>query len=172
MFFPYESGSWSSYLEKEAAATISAKPQTWDTNVESMTFHIGNLEMSSADITLFWEKTAVSLPLEVNTDEQVMASINRVMGGPSQGDYYAAASYYHEAGKDLEQALLWVEKATSGDNPRFWQVRRKALILADLGRTKDAIKAAEESMNLAAEAGNDDFVRMNKQSIEEWMAKK
>ena len=140
--------------------------------MESMTFNIANVQPNSADIVLSWAKTMVTLPLQVNTDEQVMASIERVMGGPSQNDYFAAATYYHESGKDLNQALAWVEKATAGDEPRFWQVRRKALILADLGKTEAAIKAATMSLKLAEAAGNEDYVRMNKKSIEEWTAKK
>lgn len=171
MFYPYESGNWGSYLEKEAAAVASVKAQTWETKVETMTFHIGNIESNSADISLFWDKTMVTLPLEVNTEEQVMASIESVMNGPSQNDYYAAASYYHDAGKDLNQALAWIEKATAGDSPRFWQVRRKALILADLGKKEEAVKAAKLSMELAEKAGNEEYVKMNKKSIEEWSKK-
>ncbi|MCB0558518.1 MAG: DUF2911 domain-containing protein [Lewinellaceae bacterium] len=172
MFYPYESGSWNSYLEKEPAATVSVKPMKGDAHVESMTFNIANVQPTSADIVLSWAKTMVTLPLQVNTDDQVMASIERVMSGPSQDDYFAAATYYHESGKDLNQALAWVEKATAGDEPRFWQVRRKALILADLGKTEAAIKAATLSLKLAEAAGNEDYVRMNKKSIEEWTAKK
>ncbi|MEM7455659.1 MAG: hypothetical protein AAF456_15005, partial [Planctomycetota bacterium] len=41
---------------------------------------------------------------------------------------FAAASYYHESGKDLTKALEWIQKATDGDSPRFWMVRREALI--------------------------------------------
>ncbi len=168
MFYPYESGNWSSYVEKDPAATVKVKSGTWDTNVETMTFHIGNIKPSSADITLFWEKTAVTLPLEVNTEEQVMASIEKVMAGPSKGDYYAAATYYHESGKDLETALKYINKATEGDDPAFWQVRRKALILADMGKKQEAIAAAKMSMELAEKAGNEEYVKMNKKSIEEW----
>ena len=173
MFYPYESGNWGSYVEKEPAATVSVKPQSSDKSVETMTFKIANVEPSSADVVFSWDKTKVVLPLEANTDEQVMSSIEAVMNGPSQNDYYAAATYYHDSGKDLEQALKWINLATAGDSPRFWQVRRKALILADLGKTKEAVEAAKVSMKLAEEAGNEDYIRMNKKSIEEWtMAKK
>ncbi len=172
MFYSYESGNWGSYLEKEAAAVVSVKPLTGDKNVESMSFYIANVQAASADIVFSWEKTKVVLPLEADTDKQVMASIESVLNGPSQNDYFAAATYYHESGKDLNQALAWVEKATAGDEPRFWQVRRKALILADLGKKEAAVKAAQLSLELAEKAGNEDYVRMNKKSIEEWtMAK-
>lgn len=172
MFYPYESGNWGSYLEKEAAAVASLKPITGDKNVETMSFHIANVQAASADIVFSWEKTKVTLPLEADTDKQVMASIESVLNGPSQNDYFAAATYYHESGKDLNQALAWVEKATAGDEPRFWQVRRKALILADLGKKEAAVKAAQLSLELAEKAGNEDYVRMNKKSIEEWTSMK
>lgn len=168
MFFTYDTGNWGSYLEKEPAATATVKPMATDTHTETMTFGIANLSDKGADLYLKWEKTKVTIPIEVYTDEQVMAGIKQVMAGPSQGDFYNAAVYYHDSGKDLNTALEWVNKATEGDNARFWQVRRKALILADLGKKEEAIKAAKHSMELAQKAGNDEYVMMNKKSIEEW----
>jgi len=80
-------------------------------------------------------------------------------------DYYQAATYYHKEGKDLKMAMNWIDKATAGDDKKFWQVRRKALILADMGKTKEAILAAEMSMTLAEKAGNAEYVKMNKAFI-------
>lgn len=168
MFYTYDTGNWGSYLEKEPAATATVKPMATDTHTETMTFGIANLSDKGADLYFKWEKTKVTIPIEVYTDEQVMAGIKQVMAGPSQGDFYNAAVYYHDSGKDLNTALEWVNKATEGDNARFWQVRRKALILADLGKKEEAIKAAKHSMELAQKAGNDEYVMMNKKSIEEW----
>ncbi len=59
----------------------------------------------------------------------------------------------------------------NGDSPKFWQVRREALILGELGRKKEAIAKAKMSMELAKKAGNEDYVRMNEKSIEEWSRK-
>lgn len=171
MFYTYDTGNWGSYLEKEPVATSMAKPMATDTHTETMTFGIANLSDNGADLYLKWEKTKVTIPVEVYTDEQVMTGIKQVMAGPSQGDFYNAAVYYHDSGKDLNTALEWVNKATEGDNARFWQVRRKALILADLGKTEEAIKAAKHSMELAQKAGNEEYVMMNKKSIEEWSKK-
>ncbi len=172
MFYTYETGNWGSYIDKAPAATVTARPESWDYNVETMLFAINDVTANGASIQLFWGKTAVSLALEVNTDEQVMSSINKVMSGPSENDYYNAAVYYHDSGKDLNKAMEWIDKATAGGEPRFWQVRRKALIYADAGKTEEAIKAAKQSMELAEKAGNEEYVRMNKKSIEEWTAKK
>lgn len=171
MFYEYESGSWGSYLEKEAVATVTAKPKKGVHSIETMTFTIDDLKPSGALISFHWADTFVSLPLEVGTDVQVEASIKKVMNGPSGNDYYRAASYYHDAGKNLKQAKAWIEKATEGDDPKFWQVRRKALIYKDMGMVSDAIEAAKHSMELAEKAGNEDYVRMNKKSIAEWSKK-
>ena len=115
-----------------------------------------------------WENTYVPVSIGVNVDEKVMASIKRTLSGPSAGDYYAAGSYMHDEGKDLEKALTYVQKATSSDKPRFWQVRKESLILADLGRKAEAITAAKKSLELAKAAGNDDYVRLNEKSLKEW----
>ena len=171
MFYEYESGSWSSYLEKEAVATVTAKSRKGVHSVESMTFSVDDLKPTGALISLHWADIYVSLPLVVETEAQVEANIDRVMNGPSGNDYYRAASYYHDMGKDLKQAKAWIEKATEGDDPKFWQVRRKALIYKDLGMVSDAIEAAKHSMELAEKAGNEDYVRMNKKSIAEWSKK-
>jgi tetratricopeptide (TPR) repeat protein len=172
MFYEYEDGSWSSYLEKEAVATVTAKPEKSVHSVETMTFTIDELTASGALISLHWADISVSMPLSVDTDAEVEASIKKVMNGPTGDDYYRAASYYHDMGKNLKQAKAWIEKATEGDNPKFWQVRRKALIYKDMGMVSDAIEAAKQSMELAQKAGNEDYVRMNKKSIAEWSKKK
>lgn len=171
--YTYESGSWSSYLKKEAVATFTAKSMKMPepVSIETFTMDVSNLKNSSATIDIIWESTYVAIPIEVYVDERVEKSIARVLAGPSGNDYYAAASYYHEEGKDLEKALKWIQKATDVENPRFWQVRREALILADLGKFKDAIATAKKSMELAEKAGNDDYVAMNKKSIAEWSKK-
>lgn len=169
-FYTYEGGSWGSYVEKEPVASVSAKVFSMPEpiNVETFTIGVGNITNTSAEIQVMWEKTYVAIPMKVYVDERVEKEIQRVLAGPSAGDYFAAATYYHEAGKDLNKALEWVQKATHVDEPRFWQVRREALILADLERYPEAIKAAKKSLELAQKAGNDDYVAMNKKSIAEW----
>jgi len=171
MLYPYESGSWGSYVDKKPAATITAKTQKTAMPIESFTIAINNLKMESATLDMMWENTLVSIPIEVEVKERVMENIEEVMSGPSQNDYYAAASFLHESGADLDKALEYIQKANAKD-PKFWQVRREALILADMGKYNKAIDAAKKSKELAMKANNEDYVRMNDKSIEEWMTKK
>lgn len=169
--YKYDSGNWSSYTEKTPDASATVKPMMSANAVETFTIDFGNIEMSKATLMLSWEKTIVPVTIGVEVDKMVMASIEKVMAGPGAGDYYNAATYYHDTKRDLNQALEWVRKATKVPSPKFWQVRREALILADLGRYKEAIEAAQLSKELAAAAGNDEYVKMNNASIADWMKK-
>ncbi len=171
-FYPYESGSWGSYTEKVPTVSLEAKTMSLGNEVESMTINFNDFTDVSGNLNIMWDKTGVSLPILVGTDAAVMESIERVMAGPSNNDFYNAASYFHSTGKDLNQALEWIQKATKVESPKFWQVRREALILGDLGKYKEAIKAAKLSKELAQTAGNDEYVKMNDASIAEWSMKK
>jgi len=167
-FYPYESGNWGSYVEKTPSAVVGVKVMESGMKMETFTILFDELTSNSAVMKMLWSNAVVPVKLSVEVDEKVMKNIESVMAGPSANDYYAAASYYHSEGKDLNKALEWINKATEGPEKRFWQVKRKSEILADLGKYKEAIKSAELSRNLAQEAGNDDYVKMNTDNINKW----
>lgn len=171
-FHPYDKGSWSGYVDKTPAATIMAEVTSLPFALETFLISMDNLRDNSADLEFMWEKTVATIKLSTAVDKKVMAAIDKVLAGPTPGDYYTAGSYYFDSGKtgkDLEQALSWVQKATTGDSPRFWQVRKESQILAKLGKYKDAIAVAKKSLSLAQAAGNNDYVRMNEKAIASWM---
>lgn len=173
MFFPYEGGRWSSYVEKTPAVTVNGKVSKLNSSVETFTIDVNNYMMEGAHLVIMWDKTKVEVPFKVNVKERVMKDIDRVLAGPAAGDYYQSATFMYDAGGDMNKALTYIQKANKmmGDSPRFWMVRREALILAKLGRKEEAIKAAKRSMELAEKAGNKDYVRMNEKSIKEWSRK-
>lgn len=101
-----------------------------------------------------------------------MVSIERTMSGPTANDYFAAASYYHDSGKDLDKAYEWVSEAVkmAGDDA-YWMLRKKSLIEAEMGKKDAAIATAKRSLAAAKKAGNPDYVKMNEDSLKEWGAK-
>jgi hypothetical protein len=169
-FYAHESNSWSSYKEKAPNVSVQTKPYVLPEGVHIETFliDIANVTDNSADIELVWSNVVVGVPIEVEVDSRVMADIEKTMGGPGAGDHYTAASYYYKTDRDLEKALEWIQVATHVDEPRFWQVRREAEILAKLGRYKEAIEVAEKSKELAKKAENADFIKINNQNIKKW----
>lgn len=169
-FFTYESGSWTAYLEKTPVLETKVDVQNTGRAVETFTIDINNINMASATIDLLWGNFLVSIPMTVEVDTHVSKAIETTLAGPSQNDYYQAASYFHDAGKDLSQALVWIKQANAKE-PKFWMVRKEALILADMGNYQAAIKAATQSKELAQAAKYEPYIRMNEESIAEWTKK-
>ena len=134
--------------------------------METFRIDINDIRMDVANLVLAWENTMVKAEVKVDVDSKVMASIDRALDPASDaGNYFQAASYYYETGKDLEKALDWINRSIELGNNRFWVVHLKANILRKKGDCKMAIQAAEESKKLAKEAGNDDYVALNDKLI-------
>ena len=156
---------------KKVAASVTAPAYPMPMSVETFTMTFDDLKSDSAKIGIIWEGVYVAVPFNVNTDAQVSANIDNVMNGPSGNDYYAAAVYYLENGKDINKSKMWIDKAISmREKPAFWFHRQQSLIYAKSGDKKGAVKAAQTSLSLAKEAGNNDYVALNTKSLKEWGA--
>ena len=156
----------------KVAATIIVKSSELPMTMESFTMMFNDVKSDSADLSIMWDKTMVNVPIKFGTDKAVSASIDQVMSGPSSGDYYSAAVFYLESGKDINKAKTWIDKAISmREKPAFWYHRQQSLIYAKSGDKEGAIKAANTSLKLATEAGNNDYVALNTASLKEWGAK-
>ena len=167
-FYTFESNSWNSYTEATPALAVSVMPKKSADMTESFTISIDGLKSDGATMNIKWANTVVPVSISTNSDKAVMAAIDKVMAGPSAGDYYNAASYYFTADKDLDKALTWMEKAIAGPDKKFWQMKRMSELLAKMGKTKEAITAAKTSLELATKAGNDDYIKMNNDNIKMW----
>lgn len=171
VYFYTDTNNWGTpetWDEAKVAAKVMAKPMSLNHSLESFTMSIHNISDGGASLTIAWDKTAIQVPFTVPTDATVMASIDKIMAGPSANDYYNAARYYKDSGKDMAQALTWINKSLKMGGDKFWILRHKSLIQAKLGDKKGAIATAKKSKELAAAAGNDGYVKMNTVSIAEW----
>ncbi|MFD1614043.1 DUF2911 domain-containing protein [Gelatiniphilus marinus] len=158
--------------DAKVAAKVSAKVYEMPMKIESFTMTFDDLKNDSAVLGILWENVYVGVKFEVPTDKAVTASIEKVMSGPGANDYFSAAVYYLQEGKDIEKAKKWIGKAVemTKDKPRFWYLRQQSLIHAKAGDKAGAIAAAKKSLAGAEKAGNDDYVKMNKESLAEWGA--
>ena len=154
---------------KAVALVVESSVDIFDKPIESYTISIDNLHQNGATLNFSWENTQASLELSVPTEAKTMASINKTMKGtPKSRDYYNAAVYYREVGKDLNKAKQWIAKAIELDDGKYWMYRQQALILKALNETDAAIEASKTSLKLATEAGKQDYVRLNNKAIAEW----
>lgn len=168
-------GNPENWDEKNVAFQTNVNPVSLSSAVESFTLGINNLTNTGATLDIMWDKTMVSLPFEVPTNKTAMASIDKVLAGPTAGDYYSAAQFYYNSNGDMNKALEYVNKALSmvkpGADMPFYQLRQKSLIQAKLGDKAGAIATAKLSLAASIKAKNNDYVKMNNDSIAEWSKK-
>ncbi len=157
--------------DTKVAAKTSVKVNTIPMNVETFTIMFSDFKMDSAVMNFIWENKEAAITIETSAKAQTIASIEKAMAGPTDGDHYQAATFYKEAG-DVAKAKEHIDKAISiRKEPAFWYHRQQSLIYAKGGDKAGAIKAAKTSLELAEKAGNADYVKLNKDSLAEWGAK-
>ena len=165
-------GTPEAWDEADVAVRANVVPQMLNKNIENFTIDINNLDNNFGYLNVSWEKTLVSLKFEVPTQKMAIASIDKIMAGPSAGDYFSAAQFYLQSNGDMNKALSYVNKALELNKATpYWYTKLKSLIQAKLGDKKGAIETAKISLAAAKEAKNNDYVKMNEDNITEWSKK-
>ena len=138
--------------------------------VETMEFRWMDITHTSAKLCLEWENVRLSVPIEVNTNEQVQASIAQELTASSTNgnDYYRAARYYLDNNLDLQQAKGWMDKRIELGGEQFGVMRYQAFIERKLGNIEEANRIMQRSLELAEARPNPHYVRMNTQTLREW----
>jgi tetratricopeptide (TPR) repeat protein len=152
------------YKEAEDVARVKVKPIKLDETIESFTMQFMDIKPNSTNLYIAWDKTAVAVPITTDVDSKVMAQINNMIMKDSR-PYAAAAAYYLETGRDVNQALTWYDKAIEQNPKAFWLYHQKANALVKAGKKDEARKTAQRSMELAKEANNNDYVRLNEKLL-------
>ena len=165
-------GTPENWDEKKVAVQINVDPIALGNNVETFTIGINNLTNDSGSLDISWEKTMVSVKFDVPTQKTANASIEKALAGPTAGDYFSSGQYYLQSNGDLGKALDYLNKAIAmtkpGTDVPFWYQRQKSLIQAKMGDKAGAIATAKLSLAGAQKEKNDDYVKMNNDSIKEW----
>lgn len=158
-------GNTDGYDKAQEAANFKVKSEKLTEKIETFTINIGDIaaDSKSAKVQIAWENTSVKFTITADYDAKVMKSIEaNTKVNPS--NLYAAAVYYLDNGKDLKQALEWMNKSLEGNaNPAFWQLYQKARIQKALGDKAGALVTSQASMEGAKKANNRDYQMMNEE---------
>lgn len=120
-------------------------------------------------LKLAWEKTGISIPLEVEYLEPSVENIKSEIEKLSSvfRVYNNAASFYLDNNLNPEKALEYAKLSVENEK-RFWNVKTLAEAYAANGNFEKAIETAEESKRLSEEANYAPYVKANEKSIEKW----
>jgi hypothetical protein len=152
------------YKQENDLVRVNVKTMPLRETVETLTMQFANVKPTSTDLLIMWENTGVSLPITTDYDKKLTADIGRAL--QDNRPYYQAAVYYMESGKDLNQAVSWLDMAIEQNPKAFWVYHQKANALAKLGKKTEARAAAQTSLDLAKEQQNEDYVRLNEKLME------
>ena len=166
-----DTAQWGTYEYKQAldVLRVKAKPMKLAAPVETMSLTVENLRPASADLVISWDRTQVSLPLTADPDRLVMGQIAQAMKGEKK-PYVTAWQYYYDAGKDLTPAVGWTEEFIKA-NPEsaYYGYYWKAKLLQKQGKNKEAIEAANKSLELVKldknEVSKSEYVRLNQEVL-------
>jgi hypothetical protein len=165
-------GTPQEFNEANVALRTTVKEEALPKAVETFTIGINDLDSNFAYLEIYWENSYVALKFEVPTQKTAIANIDKALAGPASGDYFSAAQFLFQSNGDDAKALVYVNKALemSTEKP-YWYNRLKSLIQAKQGDKTGAIETAKLSLAAAELAKNQDYVKMNKESIAEWSKK-
>ena len=148
------------YKESEDVVRFRVEPMSIKTKHESFTMQFADIKPESCSLNIMWEKTNVAIPITTNIKEKVRAQIDAAMLTDKK-PYWQAAQFYNEYDNNLPKALENINKAIEGNDKAFWMFLYKAKIQKEMGDKEGAMVSSKKSWELAKEAKNDDYVKMN-----------
>ena len=172
-----DTAQWGTYEYKQAldVLRIKAKPTKLASPVETMSLTVENIRPASADLVIVWDHTQVALSLTADPDRVVMAQIEQAMKGEKK-PYVTAAQYYYNTGKDLTPAIGWLDEYIKANPAEYYGYYWKAKLLQKQGKNKEAIIAANKSLELVKvdknEVSKAEYTHLNQEVLAAAGAKK
>ena len=167
-----DSNNWglpNKWDETKIVLSHKVYPHELSKKVETFNISFDKLNNNSFTLGISWDYLYIPILFELPTKDTVMSSINEMLKNPNSSDLYKAAVYLLQENIDLNDASLYMEQAISMmDNPRFYHLRQQSLIYAALKDYAKAIEIAKLSLEKSINAGNTDYQKMNRDSIEAW----
>ena len=153
------------YDEKADVARFKATPIELSEQIETFMIDFNLIHDESAVLNLIWDHTVVPINIRLDLTDKLVPQIEAVMASDSKDKpYYPAAMFYYDHGLDLHKASQWVDAAIAAHEAHY-VVYLKAEILAKLGDKEGAIAAAKHSSELAVQAKDTGYVKMNEDLI-------
>jgi tetratricopeptide (TPR) repeat protein len=138
-----------SYEATKDIARFKVKPHPTDRYYESLTIDI-DVVPNNAMVYISWENTQVSFLIKTESDKVVNDFVQQHLltdKSSNADEYAAAAEYYYFLNKDLDRALLLIDKAIAMKN-ESWYYRQKVDILELQKKYKEGIDFATLAISI------------------------
>jgi Protein of unknown function (DUF2911) len=150
------------YKESEDIVRFFVAPMKMKNKIESFTMQLADIKPNMCELHIMWDKTAVSIPIKTEINDKLRAQIEKALQGDKK-PYWQAAQFYNEYDNNKAKALEMCDGALKTNDKAFWVWLYKAKLQNDLGDKSGALASSQKSMELAKDAKNDDYVKMNEE---------
>ena len=133
-------------------ARVMVRPSALREPVETFTIELNDITSTSATLNIIWEHTKVSVPIKADNQERILAYLDKELKGKNP-PYRNASYYYAEIGKNLDKAIEYADKVLAENPNAFWIHSHKANVYKQMGKKKEALKAAEKAAEMAKGTG-------------------
>jgi hypothetical protein len=177
---PHKNGEWtfilnkgfnnsgvSGYQESEDVFRENIKTSTSPLKVESLTMQFADVKPESCTLSIMWDNVMLNVPIKEKIKDKIRSQLEAALSSDKK-PYWQAAQFYNEFDNNKPKALEMVNEAIAqNEKPPFYMVYYKAKIQKELGDKKGAMATSKQSLELAKEAGNSEYVLMNEKLMKE-----
>ena len=178
LIFSKDNDKWGSYSydATKDQARVQVKPVKADPT-ETLSYDFENVSANTAQITLRWEKVAVPFTVDVgDVNGRIVGKIREAIKNRKADDFRPlnqGAGYVlaFKVKNNYEEAVGWLDESIKA-RETFGNLNTKARILAEMGKTADAIAAAEKAIQVGKSATPAANTADLEKLVAEWKAKK
>lgn len=159
-----------SYKQEEDALRVQFKPTTGGEKIETFTIGFSDVTDSTAKMNIMWANVKATADLAVNTSANAAANVDKAVAEKPEDPavLQAAASYNLSKGRNLEQALGWIDKSVTMKET-YRNLFVKSQILGKMGKFAEAVPVAQKALTLG-QSSNDPSFPFFKEGIEKSIA--
>lgn len=155
------------HKKEEDVLRVSVPTRSSKTYTETFTIAFTDMKPESCTMLIAWENTEVPVSLTADFREKLRNQLEEALKKDEKKPYWSAAQFYNEYDKNYPKAQEYAVKACEANEKAYWVWLYRARIEKQMGNVDAARTSATKSMELAKDAGNDDYVKMAKELLKE-----
>jgi ribosomal protein S4 len=178
IIFNSVANQWGSFSYDAAKDTlrVKVKPEWTEHSKEWLEYWIDPVNDNSAEVTIRWEKAKVSFTVEVKDVQGLtMTKLRAAVAAAKPDDFQTraqAASWALQNKLSVDEAMGWLNDSIK-IKETFGNVGLKARVLAEQGKTAEAITFGEKAIQIGKDAKiNPAAIANLEKLVAEWKAKK
>jgi hypothetical protein len=161
------------YDSKQDALRLAATPTAAEAT-EWLQFTFEDLTPTSADLTLRWEKSKLTIPIAVNVNTIVMTAARAEVAAAKADDWrtpFRAAQFTFDNNVALEEGAKWLDQSIAIE-AGYANLNLKARWQAKTGDTKAAVATAKKALEINKKAETPANTAAFETQVAEWSGKK